>query len=51
MDWRAVWSPDGEQLIFVSERDGNREAYVMEADGSELRRLTSSPGTDCGVEW
>jgi TolB protein len=51
MDWRAVWSPDGERLAFISERDGDREVYVMRADGSEQERLTSDPGCDCGVDW
>ena len=28
------------QIAFVSERDGNREIYVMDADGKNQRRLT-----------
>jgi len=27
------WSPDGERLVFVSDRDGNREVYVMDLRG------------------
>jgi TolB protein len=26
------WSPDGEKVAFASDRDGNREKYVMNAD-------------------
>jgi TolB protein len=36
-----VWSPDGEWIVFNSNRDGTTsELYVMRSDGSELRRLT-----------
>ncbi|MFW6116209.1 MAG: TolB family protein, partial [bacterium] len=47
----AAWSPSGEQIAFSSDRDGNYEIYVMNADGSDQRRLTSSPGTDWGATW
>jgi Tol biopolymer transport system component len=41
-----AWSPDGEKIAFVSQRDGNvnHEIYVMNADGSEQRNLTRTPG-------
>ena len=29
------------QIAFTSERDGNREIYVMDADGRNQRRLTN----------
>ena len=29
-----AWSPDGARLTFISDRDGNDEVYVMNADGS-----------------
>ena len=45
------WSPDGEQIIFVSERDGNPEIYVMNADGSDQRRLTDNPSDDLYPSW
>ncbi len=28
------WSPDGRHILFSSDRDGNLEIYVMNADGS-----------------
>ena len=37
---QPVWSPDGKQIAFVSERDGDLDIYVMKADGSEQRNLT-----------
>ncbi len=34
-------------IAFSSERDGNMEIYVMNADGSGQRRLTDDPAQDC----
>ena len=36
------FSPDGTQIAFTSEYDGNREVYVMPADGGVPKRLTTS---------
>jgi tricorn protease len=36
------FSPDGTQIAFTSEYDGNREVYVMPADGGMPKRLTTS---------
>ena len=40
-DLLAVWSPSGEQILFVSDRQGTRvrDLYVMDADGSNVRRV------------
>ena len=40
-DLQAVWSPTGEQILFVSDRQGAhvRDLYVMDADGSNVRRV------------
>ena len=35
-----VWSPDGRQLAFVSDRDGGDAIYVMDADGRTVRRVS-----------
>src|SRR5688500_14146475 len=40
------WSPDGAKIVFYSERDGNSEIYVMNADGSRPTRLTRHPAND-----
>ena len=34
-----VWSPDGRRIAFVGRRDGNRELYIVNADGSGQRKL------------
>lgn len=38
------WSPDGTKIAFISLRDGTYEIYVMDADGSNQTRLTTSSG-------
>ncbi|MEL7044900.1 MAG: hypothetical protein AAGL66_07755 [Pseudomonadota bacterium] len=45
-DGSPSWSPDGERIVFYSERDGNAEIYVMDADGSDPVRLTDHPAAD-----
>ena len=35
-----VWSPDGKQIAFASDRNGNFDIFIMPADGGAARRLT-----------
>jgi Tol biopolymer transport system component len=46
-----AWSPDGRQIAFRSDRDGNGEVYVVNVDGTRLRRLTRNPASDGGPLW
>ena len=46
-----AWSPDGRHLVFSSERGGNWDLYVMEADGTDVRRLTHHSGRDWDPAW
>jgi Tol biopolymer transport system component len=39
----ARWSPDGENISFVSNHDGNSDIYVMNADGSEQVNVSQNP--------
>src|SRR3954447_16739601 len=43
-DAEGSYSPDGRQIVFCSQRDGNLELYVMDADGKNVRKLTNAPG-------
>ena len=46
------WSPDGQKIGFMSERDGNAEIYAMNADGSAQRNLTRTRGgKESGLVW
>ena len=40
------FSPDGNSIVFVSDRDGNPEIYYQNIDGSNFRRLTDHPAHD-----
>ena len=39
------------RIAFSSNRDGNHEIYVMNADGSDQTRLTNNSGTDWEPSW
>jgi len=46
-----AWSPDGKQIAYTTDRDGNREIYVADADGSTPKRLTVNAAADYGPTW
>lgn len=50
-DRYARYSPDGQQIIFESDRDGNWEIYLMKVDGTEQQRLTSHDSADRRPTW
>jgi len=50
-DFDPTWSPDGTQIAFRSQRDGNDEIYVMKADGTCQTNLTNDPGDDWSPAW
>jgi TolB protein len=50
-NWLPAWSPDGTRISFTSNRDGNPELYVMNRDGSNLRRITTHPAIDTTPTW
>jgi Tol biopolymer transport system component len=45
------WSPDGSQIAFQSDQDGDMEIYVMNADGTDVRQLTQNTLHDEGPVW
>lgn len=51
-DLSPMFSPDGRRIVFESNRDGNPEIYVMNADGSNQRNVSNFPGAaDHGPVW
>jgi Tol biopolymer transport system component len=50
-DEGPAWSPDGTQIVFTSERDGNSEIYLMNPDGTNQRRFTNDPALDESPDW
>lgn len=46
-----VWSPDGKRIAYTSDRDGDYEIYIINADGSGDHRVTHSPGGQSPEVW
>jgi TolB protein len=44
-------SPDGQTLVFQSNRTGRWELYTSKPDGSELKQLTNMPGDNVIPSW
>lgn len=53
-DFRPAWSPDGTMIAFESTRDPtvfDRDAYVMNADGTDERRLRTGNVNARDLDW
>jgi Tol biopolymer transport system component len=47
-----TWSPAGQRIAFVSDRDSdNWEIYLMDADGTQQRRLTNTSEDEAVPAW
>ena len=44
IDTSPTMSPDGRRIAFASDRGGSQQIYVMNADGSNQRRITFGEG-------
>jgi TolB protein len=40
-DYDAVWAPDGQSIVFTSDRNGSGDLFRVNAEGSWLTQLTS----------
>ena len=49
-NWYPSWSPDGLHLAFASDRSGQIQIYVSDADGQNPRQLTST-GNNWAPAW
>lgn len=47
-DGSPSWSPDGREIAYYAEHNGKGDLYVMNADGTDVRRLTDTPAADEG---
>jgi Tol biopolymer transport system component len=45
------WSPDGSEIAFCSNRNGNMDVYVMNSDGSNKRQLTTGNASGTFPIW
>jgi TolB protein len=50
--WTPRWSPDGSRLVYRNNLgSGESDVYTMSVEGSDRRRLTSSPGDELEPQW
>jgi TolB protein len=45
------YSPDGSQIVFNSDRDGNQQLFVMGADGTAPKRISFGDGQYAEPAW
>jgi Tol biopolymer transport system component/serine/threonine protein kinase len=50
-DSRGAWSPDGTQIAFNSDRNGEMNLYLHSLADNSNRQLTKGPGGDFQPQW
>ena len=45
-DGDPVWSPDGKQIAFSTDRNGNFDVYLVAAEGGVAQRITTNSATE-----
>ncbi len=50
-DFSPVWSPDGEKVAFLSDRDGSVQLHVMWLKTREVAQLTHLEHRPVGIRW
>jgi Tol biopolymer transport system component len=46
-----AWNPNGKQIVFLSDRSGEWEFYVMDADGSNQRQILKNVTETLKVQY
>jgi TolB protein len=49
--WDPTWSPNGQSILFASDRSGTTQLYTVRPDGSKLTRITSLPAIRGRSDW
>lgn len=50
-DGTPLWSPDGTELAFASNREGSMDVFVMSAKGGQARRVTTHSFNEYPAAW
>ncbi len=51
IDTSPSYAPDGQQIVFNSDRGGSQQLYVMNADGSNVKRISFGKGRYATPVW
>ena len=52
VDFEALtWSPDGRSVAYATDRTGNGDIYVIDADGHDKVRLANTAASDIDPSW
>jgi Tol biopolymer transport system component len=46
-----AWSPDGKEIAFESNRDGDSDIYVLTLETSRVRQITHNRIDDTSAAW
>jgi WD40 repeat protein len=49
--WNPAWSPDGRTLVFESNLEGKYTLFLINSDGTGLRRLTTDSAENTQPNW
>jgi TolB protein len=48
---RPNWSPDGKEIVFSSDRNGNIDLWIVRPAGQDIVQLTSTPAAETSPAW
>ena len=46
-----AWSPNGQRIVYQAEADGVKHLFVINADGTGKRQLTTGKNNHVGAQW
>lgn len=49
--WDPTWSPDGNTILFASDKNGGVQLYTVRTDGTQLKRITNLPAIRGRSDW
>jgi len=50
-EFNAVWHPDGEQIVYITSKSGELQAWVMNADGTGKNKISDVEGGITGLAF
>ena len=50
-DWCPTWSPDGERIVFTSQRTGRSSLHILELDGGDAQFVGGAPYACENPSW